>query len=73
MLYDSTAVATLETKSGNGWVDTLTLGVPQLNALGLISNVKLLLNKSGLITTTTRSPLPTEYPFSRKLTVIPCG
>tara|TARA_R110001583_G_scaffold195318_1_gene371671 strand:+ start:2084 stop:3493 length:1410 start_codon:yes stop_codon:yes gene_type:complete len=44
MLYDSTAVATLETKSGNGWVDTLTLGVPQLNALGLISNVKLLLN-----------------------------
>lgn len=44
MLYDSSVVATLETKSGNGWVDTLTLGVPQLDALGLISNVKLIFN-----------------------------
>ena len=44
MLYDSTAVASLETNSGNGYLDTLTLGVPQLNALGLISNVKIILN-----------------------------
>jgi hypothetical protein len=44
MLYDSSVVATLETKAGNGWVDTLTLGIPQLDALGLISNVKLIFN-----------------------------
>ena len=44
MLYDSTAVATLETKAGNGFLDTLTLGIPQLDALGLISNAKLIFN-----------------------------
>ena len=44
MLYDSSVVATLETKAGNGWLDTLTLGIPQLDALGLISNVKLIFN-----------------------------
>jgi hypothetical protein len=44
MLYDSTAIATLETNAENSHLDTLTLGIPQLNALGLISNVKLIFN-----------------------------
>lgn len=42
MLYDSTAIATMQTKADNSFLDTLTFGIPQFQNLGEISNVKLI-------------------------------
>ena len=44
MLFDSSLVATIETKSSNSYIDILTLGIPPLQKLGVISNVKLIFN-----------------------------
>jgi len=42
MNYDSTAIATIQTKSGNAYLDTLNFGIPKFARLGEISNVKLI-------------------------------
>tara|TARA_R110002020_G_scaffold128794_1_gene288639 strand:+ start:7884 stop:9290 length:1407 start_codon:yes stop_codon:yes gene_type:complete len=42
MLYDSTAIATMQTKASNSFLDTLVFGIPQFSRLGEISNVKLI-------------------------------
>lgn len=42
MIYDSTAIATMQTKADNSFLDTLSFGIPQFQRLGEISNVKLL-------------------------------
>ena len=42
MNYDSTAIATMQTKSGNSYLDTLNFGIPKFARLGEISNVKLI-------------------------------
>lgn len=42
MLYDSTAIATMQTKADNSFLDTLSFGIPQFERLGEITNVKLI-------------------------------
>ena len=42
MNYDVTAIATLQTKASNNFLDTLNFGIPKFERLGEISNVKLL-------------------------------
>tara|TARA_R110000744_G_scaffold110434_1_gene208310 strand:+ start:3221 stop:4627 length:1407 start_codon:yes stop_codon:yes gene_type:complete len=44
MLFDSSVVATLQTKASNSYLDVLTLGIPPLEKLGVISNVKMIFN-----------------------------
>tara|TARA_S200002703_G_scaffold43017_1_gene37421 strand:- start:37 stop:1443 length:1407 start_codon:yes stop_codon:yes gene_type:complete len=42
MLYDSTAIATMQTKADNSFLDTLSFGIPQFQNLGEIVSVKLI-------------------------------
>ncbi len=42
MLYDSTAIATMQTKADNSFLDTLSFGIPQFQKLGEIVSVKLI-------------------------------
>ena len=42
MNYDANAIATLQTKADNSFLDTLNFGIPKFERLGEIANVKLI-------------------------------